>query len=246
MKILFNSIMPYFLSNKNLTLNREVEIAGEEARHILLAHRIKKGEKIKLQGPNQERYLVEIVDIGRNSLTIKPLEQITVPVEPSTVITLFQSVVSEKALDFIFQKGTELGLNKIVLFNSKNTATKLSSDGFKKKQERWNKILIEAAKQCERVKWPELEFVQDVSGVLLKARDYDKMFLADIGGEKLQTTHYKLQTLALIIGPEGGFTPDEVSQFKLLPNVQAISFGPILLRAETAALAGLVALRLIN
>src|SRR5438034_751240 len=109
--------MPYFLANESLSQGKILEISGEEARHVLLAHRVKKGEKIKLQGTDGKRYKVEIIEIGRNKLKLRSLEEIAVPSEPAVKITLFQSVVSEKALDFIFQKGTELGLDKIVLFN---------------------------------------------------------------------------------------------------------------------------------
>src|SRR6185436_18434707 len=98
--------MPYFLSDKNLSLHEKIEIAGEEARHILLAHRIKQGEKIKVQGPDGKRYLVEITEINRNKLSVMPQEEIKAPQEPLVAITLFQSIVSEKALDFIFQKST--------------------------------------------------------------------------------------------------------------------------------------------
>lgn len=230
--------MPYFLSDENLAQGKIVSVVGEEARHILLAHRKKKGEKVKLQGPDGKRYGAEIVEINRNILKLKVLEQAPVPAEPKISITLFQSVVSEKALDFIFQKGTELGLNKIVLFNSANTATKLSADQFKKKQERWNKILTEAAKQCERAKYPGLEFVLDVKQAVVKMEVLDKVFLTDISGQKLNVKG-QMSNVAVIIGPEGGFTDQEMQTFKTLPNLKIISLGPILLRAETAALASI-------
>lgn len=235
--------MPYFLSDKNLVLNQEVEISGEEARHILFAQRVRTGEKIKLQGPDGKRFLSQVSSADKKSLKVLPVESIAVPAEPSTQITLFQSAVSEKALDFIFQKGTELGLSKIILFNSKNTATKLSFETFKKKQERWNKILVESAKQCERVKWPELEFVSDIEGMLQKAGACDKILLMDISGNKLSTLTPVPSTLAILVGPEGGLTEEEIKKFKTLPNLQAISLGPVLLRAETAALASVVIVR---
>jgi len=230
--------MPYFLSDRNLTTGLDVEIAGEEARHILLAHRAKKGERVELQGPDGKRYEAEIKEIGRNKLKLEIQHQIAIPQEPNIAITLFQSVVNEKALDFIFQKGTELGLSKIVLFNSANTAAKLSLEKFAAKKDRWNKILTEAAKQSERSRWPSLEFVVDVDGAIEKMKGLDKVFLTDISGQKLNVKS-KMSKVALIIGPEGGFTQEEISQFKQLPNLHTLSLGPILLRTETAALASL-------
>ena len=229
--------MPYFFSNENLFLGGSHQIDGEEARHILLSHRVKICEKLKLQGPDGKRFLSEVVSAGKKDLMVKALEQLEVPEEPKIKITLFQSVVSEKALDFIFQKGTELGLSSIVLFNSANTATKFTRDIFAKKEERWNKILEESAKQCERSVWPSLQFAFDMNQVLETVKSLDEVFLTDISGQRLKTTNNKLQTAGLIIGPEGGFTKEEVSEFKKIPNVEPVSLGPILLRAETAALA---------
>jgi len=229
--------MPYFLSDKNLSLGGEVELSDAEARHILLSHRVKVGEKIKIQGSDGKRFLSEVVSVTKKNLTVKPTEALKVPDEPRVKITLFQSVVSEKALGFIFQKGTELGVSEIVLFNSKNTATKLSQDLFKKKFDRWNKILMEAAKQSERAIWPKLTFAKDLDAAIALMK-HNKIFLADVSGVNpttLQPLHPT--TLAIIIGPEGGFTPEELSRLQSLPNIQLISLGPILLRADTAALA---------
>ncbi len=233
-------IMPYFLSGNNLSNNQAVTIAGEEARHILLSFRVRKGEKIKIQGPDEKRYLTEVVDVGKNQLIVKVLERLSVPIEPKISTTLFQSAVSEKALDFIFQKGTELGLSRIILFNSKNTATKLSKEVFKRKEERWQKILQEAAKQCERVRPPVLEFGGDVAQILEKASHLNQVFLTDPSGNNLKSAIPNLKSpksIGLVVGPEGGFASEEVARFKSSPNCTAISLGPILLRAETAALA---------
>jgi len=234
--------MPYFLSEENLSLGQTVEITGEEGRHILLAHRAKKGERIKLQGPDGKRYLSEIVNAGKNFLSAKAIEQIKMPEEPSVAVTLLQSVVNEKALDFIFQKGTELGLSKIILFNSANTAKKLSCDDFKNKQQRWLKILAEAAKQCERAKWPALEFLPDVKAVLPAMQAFGIVYLMDIDGEKPKSIAGNDSGIALIVGPEGGFTAHEVARFRGFANVKSLSLGPILLRAETAALASIAIL----
>jgi 16S rRNA (uracil1498-N3)-methyltransferase len=238
--------MSYFLSAQVLKLNNEVEIQGEEARHILLARRMKKGQSINLQGADEKRFRVVIVDINKNSLKLKVVESISVPVEAKVKITLFQSYVNEKALDFIFQKGTELGVFKIVLFNSQNTATKLSKEGFLKKQERWNKILWEAAKQSDRVRPPTLEFLENLDSIISSAKKLDKVLLCDIAGEpvkNLGNLDQSFKSCAIIIGPEGGFIQEEIAQIIKLPNSVSVSLGPILLRAETAALAALSIVR---
>ena len=103
--------------------------------------------KLSSRGRTARKYLSEVIKTDKKALTVKVQSPVLpIPQEPSVEIILFQAIVSEKALDFIFQKGTELGLKKIVLFNSANASAKLSLDKFEAKKDRWNKILIEAAK----------------------------------------------------------------------------------------------------
>ncbi len=228
--------MPYFLSPENLIGNSEVKITGDEVRHILLAHRSKKGEVIKLQGPDGKRFNSELVEIARNELKFKVLEQLSTPTEPIKEITLFQSVVNEKALDFIFQKGTELGLKSIVLFNSQSTATKLTMTQFLHKKDRWERILMESAKQCERVKIPSLEFISNLDEVLSELNDFKQVLLADVAGLKLKPNDYKLKAIGILVGPEGGFTEEEVEILKKQKNILPVNLGSLILRAETAVL----------
>lgn len=235
--------MPYFLCNDNLDLNLAATVSGEEARHLLLSHRLKVGERVKLQGPNGKRFLCITQQIKKDQVVFKVVESALVPSEPKIKVTLFQSVVSEKALDFIFQKGTELGLSGIVLFNSANTATKLSKEQFIKKQSRWNRILIESAKQCERQKWPDLKFVENLDEIVKTELGQKKVFLLDPKGDKKSFDASNGLEIGLIVGPEGGLNEIEEEKLRALPNVDLLTLGPVLLRAETAALASLSMLR---
>jgi 16S rRNA (uracil1498-N3)-methyltransferase len=232
----------YFLTDQKLAEGASVELSGDEARHILLARRMKKGEKFNLQGKDEKRYLVNIIEIERNSLKVKVISEIKTPPEQKVKITLFQSFVNEKALDFIFQKSTELGAHKIVLFNSQNTATKLTEEIFKKKHDRWQKILWEAAKQSDRVHPPGLEYLKSDDDVIKSSKEYGQLFLCDIAGQSpknLVNLGQSFKSCSIVVGPEGGFTTEEVEIFKNLSNCTPITLGPILLRAETAALSSL-------
>lgn len=234
--------MPYFLADKNLYTDGTFEISGEEAAHILLSHRSKKGDTIKIQGPDQKRFLAEVVQANKKSLLIKVLREIAVPHEPLVRMVLFQALVSEKALDFILQKTVELGVAEIVLFNSKNTALKITEAVYEKKQLRWGKILVEAAKQSERAVCPKLNFCTDLPQVLASAKKLDVVYLADLSGQKMHSPQ-PVSSAGLIVGPEGGFEAQEVEQIQKLPQCVSVSLGNFILRAETAsvALAALVA-----
>ncbi|MFA5991126.1 MAG: RsmE family RNA methyltransferase [Candidatus Doudnabacteria bacterium] len=236
--------MPYFLSDENLEIGKIVSPAEDEMGHLLLSHRVKIGEKVKLQGANKKRFLSEVVKIGKNVLQLKCLIELELPREPQTDLVLYQAVVGEKALDFILQKGTELGLKKIILFNAENSATKLSKEKFLAKKARWQKILIEAAKQSERAIWPELSFVATAEELKKQLSSVPLLYLTDISGDKL-LIGAKVKDIGIIVGPEGGFTTDELGEFKAMSNVVVLGLGSILLRAETAALAAIAGIRML-
>lgn len=239
--------MSYFLTSHKLNTGENAELTGEEAGHVLLSRRMKKGEEFNLQDREENRYKVEITEAHKNTLKVKVKEKINVPEEPRLCITLFQSYVNEKALDFILQKSTELGAVKIVLFNSQNTAVKLKKEVFEKKKERWQKILWEAAKQSDRIRPPSLEFMKDIDTVKPNlSLNYDKNLLCDASGHALGSlaqSFKQFKSCSIIIGPEGGFTNEEVSGLKSVSNLSLVSLGPVLLRAETAAIASLAIVR---
>lgn len=241
--------MSYFLIPENLDLGKEYKVTGDEARHILLSRRVKSGERVNLQGPDGRRFSCEVLGGGKNSLSVRTVSAIMAPKEPVVPIVLFQALVGEQALDFILQKGTELGADKVVLFNSANTARRLSKEQFSRKQARWHRILWEAAKQCDRQRPSGLEFAGDTAEAVGMLVNYGQVLLFDPAGDPLKAALFDarqepLSSCAIIIGPEGGLEKEEVEKFGHLPHCRTASLGSILLRAETAALAALAVCRI--
>jgi 16S rRNA (uracil1498-N3)-methyltransferase len=232
--------MSYFLSGQNLELDKQLEITGEEARHILLARRIKVGEHIALQGPDEKRFEAEVISFTKKNLIVKVLKEETAPKEPILKISLFQAVVAEQALDSILQKSTELGVVQIFLFNSKNTPAHVA-EKLEKKLERWNRIALEAAKQSDRIRPPQIVFLTDWKSVLLQTKALDKVFLLEKTAKKSfrDFASEKYQKTGLLVGPEGGFTEEEIREFSKLKNVAPVRMGPRILRADTAAIASI-------
>lgn len=232
--------MSYFLSGENLTVSTPIIIQGDEARHILLSRRIKPGEQIFIQGVDGKRFVAEVVQAKKDSVTVLIKQEANIPQELPVKVCLFQAVVNEKALDTILQKSTELGAAGVVLFNSHNVATKLPLEKFKAKLPRWEKILWEAAKQSDRAKIPELKFVENLPRVLLEAKNFQQCVVLDVSGQKKLSKPSTIpMNAAFIVGPEGGFTEQELEDLKTA-NIQTLNISPFTLRAETAAIAGLV------
>lgn len=232
--------MPYFLSDRLINSGEAFSIEGEEARHILLSRRIKSGEKLAVQDTNKKRFLCELIDVRKNAIDMLPLEEIKAPKEPELKIYLFQSLIKEQPLDYVIQKSTELGASGICLFNSKR-----SLERFKKlenKLGRWNKISLEAAKQSDRLFPLEISYVQSEKLLLEKISGLDQIFLLDPSAKTTFSEwreKLSMNTVGILIGPEGGFDEQEVKNFSRLPNIAKINMGPRILRADTAPIAAL-------
>ncbi len=265
--------MSYFLANHILKIGTEQTITGEEVVHIAQARRIKVGEHINLQGPDLRRFNTQVITVNRHTITVKVLEEIEPPPEPTLKVILFQALVHEQALDYILQKSTELGAATIVIFPSANTPTQFHGERLMHKLERWQKITLEAAKQCDRLLPPTIEFLGSFEEATARAQNCSRIFVLDSHGtQTFSQLHNSPQppltlrggdrsipplsdrggsalggkirggeggvmndTLALFVGPEGGFTTEEFESLKALPHATAVRMGPRILRTETAA-----------
>ncbi len=236
--------MSYFLTKQQIQIGVLDTLSGDEAAHILKSRRMNKGDVLEIQDTLGGRYKAEIKEIDRKSLKFIAVKELVVPLEPDVKVSLFISFINEKSLDFVLQKATELGAYEIVIFNSHNTAYKLSVDQFVSKSVRWQKILWEAAKQSGRSLVPKLSFLNDLDIAISELKKTEKIFLCDsegVGLKNLGIYDQSFKSCAIVIGPEGGFTADEIKQMNSLANVEAIKLSNFTLRAETAALAALSA-----
>jgi 16S rRNA (uracil1498-N3)-methyltransferase len=226
--------MSLFLSKIPLKLKNPTQISGEEALHMLTSRRIKIGEEVKMQDNFGNRFLCQVTEVNKKTLTLLPIHSLPTPPNTKTPITLYQSYIAEQALDFVLQKATELNIAHIVIFNAHNSPT--TPKDIDKKLTRWNKIILESTKQCERATLPTLSFTNSLQESL-KIHTPQKLFLLDQAGNTPKITK-EIKSAGLIVGPEGGLTQAEISTIK----ADKICLGPLVLRSETASLAGIATL----
>ncbi len=230
--------MSYFLSGEILLPGKELLIEGDEAKHLLASRRIKVGEKISLQSPNLNRYLAQVISIDKQNVKVKILNKIETPQESHLNITIFQSLIKEKALDFIIQKTTELGVRKLIIFPTQNSPIDIQKT--EKKLERWKKIADEAAKQSDRITSTQISFLKNLEEVRRHSENMDKTFLLEKTAKKrfanIDLKSEKLSAIGIVIGPEGGLTPKEINDISFWPKTLQVKLGPRVLRADTAAI----------
>ena len=159
---------------------------------------------------------------------------------------LGQALIKGKKMDLIIQKATELGIDSLHPYKSTYCVVKGAPEN---RVERWTKIALEACKQCNRPKPPDLHAPVDFTGFLKSAAEYPYDLKLIFWEEELQNSlhdilqqHTDIRSVLLLIGPEGGFSPDEARQ-ATAQGFQPVTLGSRILRAETAAIAAIAVLQ---
>ncbi len=234
----------FFVMKKNIIGNTIYIRDLEDVKHIVKVLRLKPKEKIEVSDGEQFEYFAEISNLSKDSVEAVILKKQHFQREPFTFITLYQGIPKQNKMENIIQKSVELGVCRIIPFFSERTVVKDKGNSLKK-VERWQKISIEASKQCKRGIIPKVENplsfhemlkdIQDKNRTLFLYEDEKKTMIKDI--LKIQDS-IKAQRIAVIVGPEGGFSLNEVRHAEKAGAI-SVSVGKTILRTETAGIAAL-------
>ena len=230
----------FYVSSENIHENF-VELEKEDINHVKNVLRMKAGEHIlvcDMQGVDYECILSEITDACvRADIKCSMKNEAELPAD----IMLFQGMPKKDKMELIIQKAVELGATRIVPVMTRYCVTKLDSKKEEKVISRWNTIARSAAKQSQRGIIPQVtpvmkfaDAVKEASKCDLavvayekaKGMEYSKKILGDVKGKK---------NIAVFIGPEGGFSEEEINA-AFESGVTAVSLGHRILRTETAGL----------
>lgn len=212
--------------------NSSVFISGDDARHIF-AHRPQPGDKVFCGDGKRFNYDCEIEKITKDGLYITAKTKSSIP-SPAHETVLYNALLKGDKNEFVIQKATELGVSKIVFFESKNCVAKLDAKKRVAKKERFEKISRQAAMQCGRDILPEIGDFTTFDKIFEEEKDpiffYEKAD-ACLFSEYLKN-HVDEKRFAFIVGPEGGFSEKEAQK-----ATNALSLGKLILRAETVPIA---------
>ena len=234
----------FYVKNEQIDDNKKAVILGDDVKHISDVLRHKIGDLLDICDENGVRYVTKISTMEKASIGLDVLEVSNYTTEPSIMVTLFQGMPKADKLELIIQKCTELGVNEIIPVIMDRVVVKLDDKNIDKKVERWNKIALEAGKQSGRQKIPMVQKPTKLKNLIENISKYD-IVLLPYECEKqislkavLKNLDRKCKNVAIIIGPEGGFSENEIELLSL-ENVKRVSLGPRILRTETAGLATL-------
>lgn len=233
--------MPRFFIDR--PVDREetnIIIDGEDGRHIERSLRMAAGEEISVCDSNEQEHFCKITSIQNGVVTAEILYSQPCKNEASIKVTLYQALTKGDKMDTIIQKAVELGVYKIVPVVTKRCVSRPDQKSLLKKCQRWQKIAQQAAMQSHRGIIPEIGEPLDFKRALEQSKENSKNILFyEKGGEKISDSGIKdIESLGIFIGSEGGFDPEEVSEFLKTGGTTA-TLGKRILRAETAPLAAL-------
>lgn len=216
-----------------------VEITGDEFVHLKKVLRSQPGDRVSVFNGLGLELTGVIESIGRDSASVKVESRSHEQRESGRRITLFQGMLKGDKPEFIIQKATELGLYAVAFFLTPRAVPLFKPEKSKDKLLRWNKVAVEAAKQCGRSVLPRVEFIPEFEGVFKAGEEGFRLIFWEGGGSNLKETMRQAppsKGVSALIGPEGGLTAYEVSLAEAA-GFKKVSLGPRVLRAETAAIA---------
>jgi 16S rRNA (uracil1498-N3)-methyltransferase len=198
------------------------------------------GEIFTAVDPEHACYRVRLTEIGENPRGV-PFVKLSRPSESRLAIELYHALPEKERFELILQKLTELGCNRIVPVESARSITLAERDAVQAKSHRWPEVVLRAARQCRRAMLPELFEVAGFGAALQLAGDAELRLMLYEGEETWSFAEafgrLRPERVALLVGPEGGFTTDEVDEARAA-GFLPVSLGPRILRTETAAIAG--------
>lgn len=210
-----------------------VRITGESARYLLTVLRCKAGDELTLFDSRGGSYRAEVREAGKRDLTVEVKEAFPPEPESPVGVVLIQGLLKGQKMDLVVQKATELGVREIVPVVTGRAQVRET-----RKPERWRKIALEASRQSGRAVAPAVR--EPVGfGEFLRAGEGLRGFLFwEEGGAALKeaSAPVKEGIVHVAVGPEGGFTAEEVRMGRD-KGLMVTTLGPRILRAETAAIA---------
>jgi 16S rRNA (uracil1498-N3)-methyltransferase len=226
--------LPRLYVETPLGCGARIELGAGQANYLGNVMRLKEGDRLLLFDGASGEWLAEVTNAGKKRMTLTVVEP-TRPQEDVPDLWLAFAPVKKGRVDWLVEKAVELGVARLLPVVTQRTIVD------KLNLERMRAHIVEAAEQCGRTALADIDPAVKLD-ILLKNRDPARtLYFADESGGEPAASTFKPGPTLILVGPEGGFTPDEAVAIRAAPNTRAISLGPRILRAETATLAAVAA-----
>ena len=235
-------MMHRFFVTAGCVREEQVEFTEDQRKQMRNVLRLRAGDVVAAQDGSGREFVVKIGELSAGRAAGEIMEIRTPDTEPPVRLTVIQGLPKGEKLDFILQKCTEIGAAEFVIMECARSVPRVASGKLPARLLRWNAIVREAAEQSGRTRLPTVEGILSFEAAVARAKMCDTGFIA-WEGERETTLLSRMPrirlagTVAYLVGPEGGFTEEEVSRARA-EGILPVSLGPRVLRAETAAMVG--------
>jgi 16S rRNA (uracil1498-N3)-methyltransferase len=216
-----------------------IELPSSAGQHLAKVLRARGGEKIALFSGDGREFAATVESVRGSKVAVAVGEGRAVDRESTLAVTLVQCIARADRMDVIVQKATELGVTRIVPVMSRRSVVRLDADQSASKAEHWRGIAIAACEQCGRNRLPSIDPPRQLIRYLGDAPTGGTRLVLEPDAAPSSGAIAMQTAVQIAIGPEGGFDPEELEAFGAAGFVP-VALGPRVLRAETAAIAGLV------
>ncbi len=233
--------MRRFYIDKDDITNTTATLKNSDANHIKNVLRLTPKDKIELFDGSGIQYICEIIKISEKGVTVSIISRSESTSEPLIQVILAQSILKDRKMDRLVRQLTELGMTHWYPFFSNRSIPRPDEKRLEARMKRWKKIATESLKQCRRGKIPHIAPPCTMTQLLEFGKECDlKIIFWEKSAALLSPSIAKggrdVKRILLMLGPEGGFSSEEIKKAESHGFVTA-SLGPRILTAETAPLA---------
>ena len=239
--------MPTYFIRSDQIRGERLGLSGPLAHHLKDVLRVRPGERLQLIDETGRGHLGEVESVSRDRFEVRLVGELAPPPFSTLSVTLGQALLKGDKMDWVVQKGAELGVSRLVPLVTARSVLRTSAAKKSAQRERWQRIALEAAQQSARWSVPTVEESQPLGGFISSLPDGALRLLPwekqpPGSGRQLFTERPAAKEVIAMVGPEGGFLDEEVS-LAVRSGFLPISLGPRTLRAETAGIALLAILQ---
>jgi 16S rRNA (uracil1498-N3)-methyltransferase len=241
-----SSLHKFFVLNEQIT-NKKVILKGSDVSHIRTVLRLRVGDSIQVINGSDKWFTVRLIELKPKEVLGEITGSKTVIVESPLRIHLGQALIKANKFDVVLRKSVELGVRSVTPLSTERCVVKIHREEGGKKTDRWKKIAQESSKQCGRSQVPQIsENIETLETFCSKNNDKALKLVFWELEEKIILKDLKLEvapdSVAVLIGPEGGFSQGEIEKAREY-GFKTVSLGPRILRAETAPVVALALLQ---
>lgn len=229
---------PRIYTPQSLASHTTLPLDAEAAHHIARVLRMQNGDSLILFNGDGNEYPATIASIDKKSVHVALEAASSIARESPLAIHLGIAISKGERMDWVIQKATELGVTEITPLQTERVEVRLNSEREEKKLAHWQAIAVSACEQCQRNRIPVIHSPQPLSAWLDSVQSDAKFVLHHRSEVNLSATTKQPQSVALLIGPEGGLSDMEIVLAEK-KDFAPLRLGPRVLRTETAPLAAL-------